>query len=1043
MTRVAFIVCLLSLPCLAADSFQPGLDGKKLISYGADWPNTAYVRAHVREMETHPFDGIVIGVSESREPQLNGATLGTKAWGREKFDPAKFEHAIEDLKATKFEKFTHNFIQVEAMPGDVDWFDEGQWDAVVHNFRTLARIARQGGCVGLEFDPEEYGDEHVFTPAAWDQAKRHGRGEVEYVQQAIARGQQLMRAINSEFPGIKILCLFGPSLTANMTRAGGHEYRLLAPFLEGMCRAADAASEIIDGYELSYGYRTPMAFERGRQVMRQSRESFIDKASFDRVMRIGFGLWTDNNSGQRGWYPDEPQNNHFQPATWQNAVHSALSQSDQYVWVWREQIREWEGKNVAPAYEEAQRAARKGLAPVAVERLAVPQATRKLVAAQGGRDWGSTLGHWLETRSVLLDLTTPGWEFRPDGREKWSPIEIGIFWEEDGWDFDGIGWYRRRFELARPPEGHVELVFGACDESAEVMFNGEKVGGHDEGEAGWDRPFVVDLTGKLRAGTNELLVRVTDLTGPGGIWKPAAIFVDAPQTTKGKKIIEYGWDCPDTAFVRAHAAEMERRPFNGVVIRAAFPTTQPGKRAPSLGRTAFQHRKFQPADYQHCIDDLAATKWEKFTDNFIQILSQPGDVDWFDDAGWDAIAHNAAVLARIVKAGNCVGLMLDPEEYGPHKLWTYAALPKTERAGRSLDEFRAQVRRRGEQFIRAVNGELPNAKILCLFGPSLTFGRDRAGKPECSLLAAFVEGIARGADAGTRIIDGCEQSYMYRTRTSFRAGRRDVLLARETFTDRTLFDRFVRVGFGLWLDNGGKNRPWDLVQFQNNYFQSDTWQNAIHFGLSSSDEYVWVYSQQPNWWTGEKLVRQYEQAQRDGRERFTERLLGGAASVVPPKFVPHAPPVTPPADAGPVVVDLSASRWSFMPDPADVGMDQRWYSPTVDATRWPTLAVGKFWEEQGFDYDGYAWYRINFRLPDRPKKVMLHIGAADESAVIWLNGRPVGEHDIGENGWDRPLAFEITHGLAPGEDQNVLAIRVLDRAGAGGLWRAVTLNAGH
>src|SRR2546421_3074228 len=40
------------------------------------------------------------------------------------------------------------------------------------------------------------------------------------------------------------------------------------------------------------------------------------------------------------------------------------------------------------------------------------------------------------------------------------------------------------------------------------------------------------LTGKLRAGRNRLAVRVTDRTGPGGIWKPAAIFVEAPATTK-------------------------------------------------------------------------------------------------------------------------------------------------------------------------------------------------------------------------------------------------------------------------------------------------------------------------------------------------------------------------------------------------------------------------------------------------------------------------------------------------------------------------------
>src|SRR6185437_4095345 len=219
MHRWIVVSILIAAPCLAASPFQPGLAGKKLISYGQDWPNTAYVRSHIRDMEKHPFDGIVIGVSESLEPQLNRPTLGIKAWGKVAYDPKAYEHAIEDLKATRFEKFTDNFIQVEAMPGDVDWFDDAQWAAVVHNFRILARVARAGGCVGLEFDPEQYGSEYIFTPLAWGDAKRHGKTEQQFKDQAILRGMQLMRGLNAEFPGIRILCLFGPALTEVYSQA--------------------------------------------------------------------------------------------------------------------------------------------------------------------------------------------------------------------------------------------------------------------------------------------------------------------------------------------------------------------------------------------------------------------------------------------------------------------------------------------------------------------------------------------------------------------------------------------------------------------------------------------------------------------------------------------------------------------------------------------------------------------------------------------------------------------------------------------------------
>ena len=72
------------------------------------------------------------------------------------------------------------------MPGDVDWFDDAQWAAVVHNFRILAQVAKLGGCVGLEFDPEQYGSEYVFTPLAWGDAKMHGKTEQQFKDQAIA-----------------------------------------------------------------------------------------------------------------------------------------------------------------------------------------------------------------------------------------------------------------------------------------------------------------------------------------------------------------------------------------------------------------------------------------------------------------------------------------------------------------------------------------------------------------------------------------------------------------------------------------------------------------------------------------------------------------------------------------------------------------------------------------------------------------------------------------------------------------------------------------
>jgi hypothetical protein len=1070
---IRFIVLLLACCSIASCSigsagestrsrnFKPTPHGKKLISYGSDWPNTAYVRQHIDEMEKHPFDGIVIGVSKSREPSLNGDTLGVKAWSKQKFDPRDYEPAVQDLKATKFHKFTDNFIQVESMPGDVDWFDDEAFSAVVNNFRILAHVAKAGACVGLEFDPEEYGDTHLFTYTAWPAEKRGGRTEAQYIEKARQRGQELMRGINAEFPGIKILFLFGPTLTAQQVKVGGHDYRLLAPFMEGMCQAADADSKIIDGYEQSYGYRIPLAFADARRSITGARDVFGDKAAFDRVMRVGFGLWIDNNSGKRGWFPDAPEKNHFQPATWQNAVNGALSYSDRYVWVWREKLELWANKNTSPAYEAAQAAGRKSATPVEVKRQPVAPATIKLLSATGPRDDASTFGDLLETNDVLMDLSTPGWEFWPDPKQlgaakadAWSPIEVGQFWEEQGWDYDGVGWYRRSIDLQKAPTGKVQLAVGACDESAEVYLNGQRVGSHGNGETGWDERFTVDLSGKLKAGANELLIRVTDRTGPGGLWKGVKLLSAKPNefvpSTKGKKLIEYGWDCPEPVYVRDHIREMEKRPFDGIVIRATYPSTQPGKRAPSIGRAVFGRKRFQPGQYEHNIENLKQVKFEKFTDNFIQVVTQPGDVDWFEPE-WTSVLDNIRIMARIAKAGHCVGIMMDPEEYGSHKLWTYEEIPESTRQGRTLEQYRAKVRERGSEFMKVINSEFPNIKILCLLGPALTYGQQRADKGGYSLLAPFVEGMSAAADAGTEITDGFEQSYMYRTQTSFAQGRKDILAARNGFANPSLYDKAMRVGFGLWMDNGSNGptgRPWDPTKFSTNYFQPDTWQSAIYYSLSYSDKYVWVYSEAFDWWTGKNFSPAYAAAQRAGRKAPGKEVV----SQHPPmaaqaKFVKHAAgrgdekAMAALMDGRKVLVDLSAGPWTFRLDPHNAGVREKWFSSDADPTQWSPIETGKFWEEQGWDYDGYGWYRSTVNLPaTQSGKVGLLIGAADERATVWVNGQRVGTHNIGEYGWDQPFVLDVTDALKKG--QNTIVIRVLDMSDAGGLWGSVKLVSG-
>ena len=139
-----------------------------------------------------------------------------------------------------------------------------------------------------------------------------------------------------------------------------------------------------------------------------------------------------------------------------------------------------------------------------------------------------------------IDIPVDGWLFSTDvyrnahrgkcpffspriNEGGWKRIEIGKPWEEQGFDgYDGIGWYRRTFEMPPRPSASmtVELCFDAVDEEAWVWINGKYVGQHADGPAGWNKPFRFRVDDEIVwGGENLLTVRVNDSCDVGGIWR--------------------------------------------------------------------------------------------------------------------------------------------------------------------------------------------------------------------------------------------------------------------------------------------------------------------------------------------------------------------------------------------------------------------------------------------------------------------------------------------------------------------------------------------
>ena len=132
--------------------------------------------------------------------------------------------------------------------------------------------------------------------------------------------------------------------------------------------------------------------------------------------------------------------------------------------------------------------------------------------------------------------------------------------------------------------------------------------------------------------------------------------------------------------------------------------------------------------------------------------------------------------------------------------------------------------------------------------------------------------------------------------------------------------------------------------------------------------------------------------------------------------------------------------WSFRLDFRDEGRRRDWGGAVVDNTQWQPIKIGEWWEPQGHQYDGIAWYRIEFMLPaaTKGKNLSLSFGAVDESATVYLNGTKIGEHDRGDRGWDQRFEIALGDAAAFGKT-NIVAVRVHDRSGFGGIWKSVKL----
>ena len=137
--------------------------------------------------------------------------------------------------------------------------------------------------------------------------------------------------------------------------------------------------------------------------------------------------------------------------------------------------------------------------------------------------------------------------------------------------------------------------------------------------------------------------------------------------------------------------------------------------------------------------------------------------------------------------------------------------------------------------------------------------------------------------------------------------------------------------------------------------------------------------------------------------------------------------------------------WRFRTDPEDRGKELGWLKENADVSAWKPVKLVYLrnpWETYlARNYDGFAWYRITFTVPEalRGKELQFIPGQIDDCDETYLNGVLIGKTGDLPPDKIKPDTTKIRRAYAfPAEvlkygQENTLAVRVFDAGGKGGM----------
>lgn len=332
------------------------------------------------------------------------------------------------------------------------------------------------------------------------------------------------------------------------------------------------------------------------------------------------------------------------------------------------------------------------------------------------------------------------------------------------------------------------------------------------------------------------------------------LFIANAALAAERQLIQTGWDSPTAAEFRSGIAEFEKwKVFDGAAV---VPTRRVGERA-LICSAAFSTNHWEWSEFADCVRDLEAARPAQCTNNYLMLLANPGNVGWFDDAGWDEVVDHWRLLARVARQGRMAGLIFDAEPYSkPWSQFLYAAQPDKDR--HSFAEMSGKARERGRAVMSALAEEYPNIKLLAY---RLFSDLPRSGDPKepvinlessaYGFMPAFVDGWFDALPPGISIVEGNESAYGYENVDEYylaftRLKLQSLDLVSQS--NRSKVRQQFSVGHGIYLDGYSPAAGGKLLVDLTGETAAHRLMRFTATALDAADGPVWIYGESGRWW---------------------------------------------------------------------------------------------------------------------------------------------------------------------------------------------------